>query len=124
MDLVGQPGAAIESLRSVHLRAVTLAGLFRPAPLWSFPPLQVLVYCLPDVILHRRFRVVRELLQCGDLSRQQIGRVSLCDLLTRALTTSLGRNPGIFCRGSTGRLIGTISTRTRKSPKQASSRLI
>ena len=72
---------------------------YSAAAFCSFPPLQVLIYRLPDVILHRRLRVVRKLLQCGDLSRQQIRRVSPCDLLTR---TFLGGHGDMLLLASGG----------------------
>jgi hypothetical protein len=53
-----------------------------------FPPLQILVYRLPDVVLHGHLGVVREPLKRGDLPRKQIGWVSLCDLLARAFLGS------------------------------------
>jgi len=61
----------------------------RAAAFRLFPPLQVLVYRLPDVILRGRLCVVRELLERGDLPRKQIGWVSLRDLLTRAFLSSM-----------------------------------
>ncbi len=45
------------------------------------PPLQILVYRLPDELLHGRPGVVREPFKHGNLSGEQIGWVSLCDLL-------------------------------------------
>jgi hypothetical protein len=60
----------------------------RAATLCLFPPLQILVYRLPDVVLHRHLCVVREPLKRGDLPRKQIGWVSLCDLLAWAFLGS------------------------------------
>ena len=53
-----------------------------------FPPLQILVYRLPDVVLHGHLGVIREPLERGDLARKQIGWVSLCDLLARGFLGS------------------------------------
>src|SRR5208283_5108252 len=43
----------------------------------------ILVYRLPDMVLHGRLCVVREPSKRGNLPGEQIGWVSLCDLLAR-----------------------------------------
>lgn len=48
--------------------------------LCSFPPVQILVYRLPDEVLHGSLCVVGKPLERRDLPRKQIGWVSLCDL--------------------------------------------
>ena len=67
--------------------------LGRAAAFCLFPPLQILVYRLPDVVLHGRLCVIREPLERGDLSCKQIGWVSFCDLLTWAFLGSHERDP-------------------------------
>jgi hypothetical protein len=62
--------------------------LSRAIALGLFPPLQILVYRLPDVVLDRSLSVVRKPLERGDLPREQIGWVSLCDLPARAFLSS------------------------------------